>query len=109
MIGQIAYTAMVREAQNIGYPEAYKDDLYVHDRAFCQKEESTKPFGWIVRKWGTHIMIPGTNWGYGVAKYYNDPINKGNDPHYFWFTGSELLPVTSEWMVNHLRKALLPG
>ena len=100
------YDAMVTEAQKLGYPQYFTDDLYKHDRAFCERPEASEPFGWIIRKCGTHILIPGSEWAYSQARYYSKEAYY-DDPHFFWYTDSMLIPAEASEIVETLRKSLV--
>lgn len=106
MANREAYRQMKAEAKRLGYPEHFRDDLIKHDRSFCAKSnEYNQNFGWIVRKCGTHILIPGSEWSLGVAKYYSKEAMY-DDPHFYWVVGSEMVPIDADTVVRRLADAV---
>jgi hypothetical protein len=47
---------MVQLAEEIGWPEMYRDDLYRHDLQALRKIDLDKPFVWVLRQSGTHLV-----------------------------------------------------
>lgn len=90
------YDAIVNAANAIGWPEAYKDDLLVHDLEACRQCGENRPFAWSVRRSGTHLIYVDCEidrqWGDACAK------NDGDSSRYFLWDGETLKAVTcSAW------------
>lgn len=52
------YDLLVQEANDIGWPQHYKNDLLVHDKNRLNEEDAPKFFGWVLRQCGTEIIDP---------------------------------------------------
>lgn len=98
-----AFKAIVEEAESIGWPKHYSDDLYVHDRDAIEEHKPTV-FGWSLRETGTHIMFPKSDYGLFLAKYI--ATGSGQTSREYWWDGSKLTEVTPEQLVGKLQKLL---
>jgi len=78
-----AFTALVLESLEVGWPETYHNDLDVHDWTYLTSLDRPTQFGWGLRAWGTHIYDPRNQrdalalldatedtWGNGRTRYY---------------------------------------
>jgi len=52
------FRALRAAAQAKGWPTHFKRDLLVHDRRHLRKRDPEKPFLWVLRDSGTHIVDP---------------------------------------------------
>lgn len=52
------YAALLAESERTGWPLAFRNDLLVHDLAFCQATSEGNPFLWVLRDSGTHVILP---------------------------------------------------
>jgi hypothetical protein len=59
------YVAIETEAQRVGWPVAYKRDLYVHDRNALARLPRRVPFVFVLRDNGTHLFPVGERDGVG--------------------------------------------
>jgi len=71
------WDAIVAESQRTGLPTSYRRDLYVHDRNHLARLDPARPFLWVLRKGGTHLVtasfVDGA--GHGAA-YFATSIPK---------------------------------
>lgn len=96
MKNKTAWKAILDIANNLGWPESYRQDLY-HDFILLQRMPEGEPFGFAIRDLGTHIFdryqTPYNSWFRACHKVY------GENPRsirYFWFDGYAMHPVHSE-------------
>lgn len=54
MESDVRFHHMLQEAARTGWPEAFTEDLYLHDLQ-ALKESPGQPMLWILRKHGTHL------------------------------------------------------
>jgi len=88
------YEAIVKKAEEIGWPEDFRDDLFVHDRGML--EEWHGPFGWSVRQTGTWMVRPMLS---DCAKWADTISNKncmGTPRRLFIWDGSKLSEVDAD-------------
>ncbi len=119
-----AYSAICREARRIGWPIAYRDDLFRHDRASLAAENPTH-FAWAIHPCGTRLFLPvdpeevqradrifprdhtsnpaawvrsvRTVYGCAVSQNNGNPAYKPSHPSARWYcwNGLYLLPCTA--------------
>jgi hypothetical protein len=51
---------MLQIAEELGWPELYKDDLYKHDKEDIQEILPNEPFVWMIRETGTTLIRLGS-------------------------------------------------
>lgn len=107
MRNENGYNAIVKEAEKLGWPESYKNDLFGLDRAVLLEEADhhgstygknySLQFGWIVRVSGTHLLpldsdyngrptlINYQNWLSGVLAF-----NSITQVELYWYDGTML-------------------
>jgi hypothetical protein len=71
---------MLEEAARVGWPEAFQDDLYVHDLKKIGGSPDT-PMVWILRANGTHLY-PTVCSNHYEAAYYRRVIEYWSGDHY---------------------------
>ena len=98
------YAYLEMKSRELGMPEAYREDLTVHDKRMCDGLGPTEPFAWSVRPCGTHLILidnRANEWAQAVAR------NK-SESHYFVWTGEELREATAEqwvqWVNDKMRQ-----
>ena len=77
-----AFTQMVKTATELGWPEHFTDDLYVHDQDFVNTANK-KHFGWIVRQCGTQIIVFDSEFCKIEAEYYKQYFEDGKAFYFF--------------------------
>lgn len=86
------FGAIVAMAESLGWPEAYRDDLYKHDREALENWPEDKPFAWSIRNTGTWMILPTCKheheWAKAVAR------NSESSRFYVW-DGSRLREVNA--------------
>ncbi len=104
------YRAITDEANRVGWPEHFREDLTRHDRAVLSRKDAPHEFGWVLRRHGTHLLIRGTWWNFlwAVAVVRNE-ARSGGPYRYYWFDGEQLHRVTAEEMIRKLTPPLLEG
>lgn len=92
-----AYTAMLKEANRVGWPFRFRTDLTKHDRAWVERLPPAAPQGfvWVLREDATHIWAFG--WRDGAGNSPADLIRSvaKDDPSarfYIW-DGCALVPM----------------
>ena len=84
------FAAICRKSSEIGWPEVYKDDLYVYDlEILCALPETQ--FCWLVRKTGTELLRPNSESGLSILHYYQK--NLPNGIRAFWWCGDFLSEI----------------
>lgn len=84
-----AYEALFAVAEKVGWPEYYRDDLVVHDKAAVEESGDDVPYVWVLRDRGTHLVpITGT-WDSrstieAYVKGFDSYGNRGDGKR--WFT-----------------------
>lgn len=91
-VRSIYYINMLQLAIQKGYPEAYKDDILVHDRNVLFSDDFEVPFGWQLRDAGTDFLYPGSLWGKAQE---NTQRNNTNVVRYI-FTSSHYVEIPFE-------------
>lgn len=92
-----AWNALKAEAAHKGLPKHYADDLNVHDFAAVNKYGSDKPFLWVLRECGTHLLpLDKEQYGSSSAKEWAEAIAKvwGNGSFWYLWNGMNLNAVT---------------
>jgi hypothetical protein len=93
------YMAMKQECKKTGFPEHYKEDFTVHDRAFLRRKDRPTVFGWILRECGTWIIVPGSEMGKVHIDYYVGDYKEGRAFYYLVNSDREIVaPVTPDEM-----------
>lgn len=97
-----AFAAIVTKALELGLPEHYKDDLFIHDYRTLleQPYEDGKvfagpvEFGWRIGPMGTHILDAARQDAASNMRYMGE---RGNfpDSHYFYWDGVTLEEMTA--------------
>ncbi|MDC0935221.1 hypothetical protein OAS39_02965 [Pirellulales bacterium] len=70
---------MLREAAQVSWPEAYTDDLYLHDRRILESHPEG-PLLWMLRSHGTHLF-PLECENSGQAHYAREVIRYWSGDH----------------------------
>lgn len=94
-----AYDTLVSEAQRQNMPEAFKDDLAVHDRNRLAIPDAPDRFGWVLRLSGT-LLLDARIGAKDRRAYLDHVLTSGRcegDRCYFW-DGTALAHVTAEEM-----------
>ena len=110
-----AYEAIVEESNRLGWPEMWKDDLYLHDKKTLDSPDIDE-FIWTIRSTGTHLLIPQEtpsvldsrkNWTLAVLESIVKKSKDGDDAEfvYHYFNGKlrrilveEALGIAHEWI-----------
>ncbi len=104
------YRAIKAEADRVGWPEHFREDLTRHDRAALSRRDAPREFGWVLRRCGTHLLVRGTWWDFlwAVAVVRNEARSDG--PYrYYWFDGERLHRITAQELIRRLTPPLLEG
>ena len=98
-----AYETLCAEANRVGYPEAYVNDLHVHD---CNRLGTENPgsFLWILRRCGTHLFTPedmgesekSKQWV--IARLRHTLANDKTATFYIYSDGTYLREMTRRWI-----------
>jgi hypothetical protein len=95
-----AWLALSREADAVGWPTSYREDLTVHDRSACGARDPGEPFAWILRERGTHIvnvqtdpLDPSGNTGASLIRDCFGPGSWGDAARYYTWDGRALREV----------------
>jgi len=101
------YKAIVAEAERMGMPQRFTDDLFVHDKHELKYKDPSLPFGWVLRMSGTHIIDPyaksnGEDAG-GLIKALIGFSSSENTTFYIW-SGNTLKKTTPEHMRTWLNR-----
>jgi hypothetical protein len=93
------YAAICAKAEELGWPEAFKDDLKVHDARVMMDLDAPQEFGWGIRECGTDIFLPGDraylDLAYACKKYKTDR-------YYYWWADDVLREVTIDDIIAKL-------
>lgn len=103
-----SYRALLKTADKLGWPAAFREDLLVHDKETCKRIGSSRPFAWSVRQTGTDLIdvcnAVDRDWGLACAKR----DTKGQ--RFYVWNGQQLREVSadewSEWL--HAAYSMLP-
>ena len=98
----VAYASMLAESKRLGLPEAYKDDLHIHDRDILRNHLPDE-FGWILRRCGTWLLIPPQepeSFAIAAARQYGP--NSSEAPHFYWWDGQKLEEITQGELIERL-------
>jgi hypothetical protein len=87
-----AYRALVDEAERVGLPQAFREDLYVHDRkTLTFWSGAPQKFGWMLRECGTFLYFPlqpgQENY---TAYYFQRTMRIFPGCHLYYWDGQEL-------------------
>lgn len=96
------YRAICREAERLGYPDCYKDDLKVHDLNFLMADDAPETFGWGIRATGTDIFFPGKE-GYLELAYACQKY-RANE-FYYWYAEGRLTQISVEELIHNMIQA----
>lgn len=95
------YAAICREAERLGWPEAYRDGLRYHDAHVMMDDDAPQEFGFAIRKDGTDLFIPKKNEYIDLAiacrKY-------GTNEHYRWYRDGKLEVISVDELIVRLLK-----
>ena len=104
------YAAILAEANRVGWPETFRRDVTVHDRAALAKRDPSEPFGWVLSCLGTYLVFPST--GLVDAKHRPDEMPQivcdafgEDDCRFYWWDGRSLCDVKlPEVLAERLRE-----
>lgn len=103
--GNEAFVALVAKANEIGWPEHFYDDLWIHDRRMIAIHDPAV-FGWSVRSTGSHIII--ANQVYSLFLTAHEPQKHPDDQKssrkFFW-NGSSLKEMPMEMIEERVIRA----
>ena len=92
----VAYAAMVRIAEKLGWPTSYATDLYAIDRAFITGPCAPRRFGWVITPTGSHLVYDKD--GTGTRAYIRTIASGWPVAAWYWFDGSRMSMVSQERM-----------
>jgi hypothetical protein len=94
-----AFKVLRQAARDVGWPEAYSDDLNVHDRARLHGDDAPTVFGWVLRRSGTELLDPRMSNG-SLCAYLQHYRSEGAQHLYMWFDGTALHSLSFDhWSV----------
>ena len=106
--GERGFNAIVEKGKEIGWPEAFYDDLWIIDRRVIA-ENDPAVFGWSVRNHGTHIMIPNSTYSLFLTAHELRKHPKEQMEHrHFFFNGDTLKEMPIDLIEERLIKASTP-
>lgn len=102
------FDALLAKSAEIGWPEHYRDDLWITDRQMLA-ERKPSVFGWAVRNTGTHMMVPNCVHSLFLTAYMPKCIEeKSESPNrdrcFFW-NGESLKEMPIEMIEERLLRA----
>lgn len=105
-----AFHALLRRSDQLGLPKSFATDLTKHDRRALSGRDNARPFGWVLHRDGTYIVVP----EYGAAVRLASAIcehakRSCQDVHAFWWDGSALHEVSLDELPRLVRRASSPG
>ena len=103
--GERGFDCIVNKGHEIGWPEAFYDDLWIHDRRSIALSDPAV-FGWSVRNTGTHIMIPNDVYSLFLTAHHGKrhPDEQKRERHFF-FNGDTLKEMPIDLIEERLVKA----
>jgi len=94
------YMTLKTEAQRIGWPEHFKDDLLKHDRKALSGKGAPSRFGWILRQCGTNLLFHGSEFSLLEVKYYK--TQSSSRCLFYWFEDGHLSAISPEELERKL-------
>lgn len=90
MLPEVQHQQLLAEAARVGWPEHYRDDLFVYDKVALAKYTPTE-FGWVLRRCGTDFYFPNdeASFNWAQANFSLDPTVRP-----YWFSDGRLQPMT---------------
>jgi hypothetical protein len=103
------YAAIKAEADRVRWPERFRSDVTIHDRAALAKRDPSAPFGWVLSCLGTHLIFPST--GLVDKKHRPEEMPQivcdafgEDDCRFYWWNGRSLCDVKlPEVLADRLR------
>lgn len=92
-----AHQHLLDESRKVGWPEYWQGDLDI-DLNQLLGEDMPEQFGWILRRLGTHIILPGDQ----IRVYEIDNAFSGVH-RFYYYDGKKLIEMTSHQLVDRLR------
>ena len=106
--GQRGFDAIVAKGKELGQPEAFYDDLWIHDRRMIAMNDPAV-FGWSVRECGTHLMIPNDVYSLFLTAHEQKKHEREQKEHrHFFFNGDTLKEMPIDLIEERLVKASTP-
>jgi hypothetical protein len=86
-----AYAALCAQAEQIGWPLIFRNDLVVHDASECASLRPGDCFLWILQETGTHLIHATESLDPMKVELCVCSLDKHLGPsRFFWWDGSEL-------------------
>jgi hypothetical protein len=101
------YKAIYQEAQRLGWPRLWSEDLTVLNRERLLSEKAPIEFAWAVRETGTFLMERGNADDLEMAKsllFCREKYGYWPDQRYYWFDGNTLSALTLETIIERLNR-----
>jgi hypothetical protein len=96
------HALLVAEAERLGLPKHYRDDVYVYDKIIlCSPGYTCTEFIWLLRTMGSHFMHFQGDDRMAYLKAMNESGDA--DRHWYYFNGGRLQPIDYERAVRITR------
>jgi hypothetical protein len=99
------YKAIYQEAERLGWPRLWSEDLTVLNRERLLSKNTPLEFAWAVRETGTFLMAPGNADDLELAESLllcREKYKYWLDQRYYWFNGIELTALALETVIERL-------
>ena len=93
------FIAICNEAQRLGWPEAFKDDLKINDARVLMAEDAPQEFGWGIRNSGTDIFLPGRE---GYLDFAYSCLRYRTNSFYYWYSGCTLQQISPQQLIDKM-------
>ena len=100
------YKAIWQEAQRLGWPRLWSEDLTVLNRNRLLSKNAPLSFAWAVRETGTFLMAPGNADDLELAELLllcREIYGYWPDQRYYWFDGITLSALALETIIERLK------
>jgi hypothetical protein len=94
-----AYKQLVAEAERLGLPQHYQNDLYKYDKEILCTPTAPAEFIWVLRKHGTHLLRLNSDMISAVQ------ANFGRDHYWYHYSDGKLRQVTYDQALMIARDA----
>jgi hypothetical protein len=101
MHNERGYKVIVTEAERVGWPTDFKNDLLIHDFAVLLSDNAPEQFGWVLHETGTDLFAPAIRRSHRWESSY---MGSRKSSHYYWYDGEELKSVQSEELFQLLAR-----
>jgi hypothetical protein len=103
-MSMIAYRALVEEAERLGLPQAFREDLYLHDRRILTLWNGMpEKFGWMLRECGTFLYFARARGQEPyTGRYFSRTMSIFPGCHLYYWDGQELRGVEPEKLARLL-------